>query len=342
MSKTDYKVLSEISASQWGLITTAQAEQAGISRLKLSRLVERGQLIRLAHGVYQDSGAATSNNIPIKVAWLSTNLSLLAEERLSSPDIIVGGTTAAYLWNCGDLEPYPYQFYTNERKQTQRRDLLYIKKDFVKDDFKLADGLPVARIEFVIADLIRRKYDLSLVSNILREARSWIGSSSNRMTMFDPEFLNSCLEPIAKRNGHCSGDDFQEYLLSLIGESTSDYREVLVEILNYFNSPQITKSSEIAKVLNGFIDNQGEAFQRTMKSITEHYVFSPILESIKNAVPKNSLTVLNSLITKQVNDIAHTPNNDSGFAANLFHKIDVEGVPSLMPSLEFMGRSFDE
>lgn len=164
--------VSALAESQWSLVTAAQAEKVGVSRLKLSRFVWRGMLTRLLNGVYRISGAAMSPHESIKAMWLSTNPILTAEERLSNPDIIVGGTTASYLWDCGDMEPYPYQFYSKTRKQTQREGLSFVRKEFNKEDVHLIEGLPVANISLIIPDLKRRGYDLSLIDDIARDARS--------------------------------------------------------------------------------------------------------------------------------------------------------------------------
>lgn len=170
-SLSAFTKVSHLAESQWSLITAAQAERLGVNRLKLSRFAKRGMLTRLHNGVYRISGAAQSPYEPIKAIWLSTNPVLTAEERIADPEIIVGGTTASYLWDCGDMEPYPYQFYTKSRKQTQRSDLLFFPMDFEKEDFRLVEGLPVANISLVLFDLKRRNYDLSLIGDIARDAK---------------------------------------------------------------------------------------------------------------------------------------------------------------------------
>lgn len=50
-------VLAEVTAYQWGMVTSAQASQHDLTRLDLSRLTQAGHLRRLAHGVYMDAGA---------------------------------------------------------------------------------------------------------------------------------------------------------------------------------------------------------------------------------------------------------------------------------------------
>lgn len=44
--------LEFLAAGQWGIITTAQAQREGISRLQLNRLAERGTLSRARRGVF--------------------------------------------------------------------------------------------------------------------------------------------------------------------------------------------------------------------------------------------------------------------------------------------------
>ncbi len=49
--------LGAIAEERWGMVTTAQAANAGISRKALSSLTTSGALERLAQGVYRMAGA---------------------------------------------------------------------------------------------------------------------------------------------------------------------------------------------------------------------------------------------------------------------------------------------
>ncbi|WP_402844667.1 type IV toxin-antitoxin system AbiEi family antitoxin domain-containing protein [Microbacterium sp. GXS0129] len=49
--------LGAIAAEQWGIVTTAQATEVGVSRKTLSSLTATGALERLAQGVYRMAGA---------------------------------------------------------------------------------------------------------------------------------------------------------------------------------------------------------------------------------------------------------------------------------------------
>ena len=52
-SKDALRALAEVTAYQWGMVTSAQASMHGITRLDLSRLAADGFLERLVHGVLQ-------------------------------------------------------------------------------------------------------------------------------------------------------------------------------------------------------------------------------------------------------------------------------------------------
>jgi len=49
--------LGSIAEHRWGLVTTAQAEDAGVSRKQLSRMAASGAIKRVAQGVYRMAGA---------------------------------------------------------------------------------------------------------------------------------------------------------------------------------------------------------------------------------------------------------------------------------------------
>ena len=49
--------LGSIAARRWGLVTTAQAQKAGVSRKQLSRMASAGVVERVAQGVYRMAGA---------------------------------------------------------------------------------------------------------------------------------------------------------------------------------------------------------------------------------------------------------------------------------------------
>ena len=184
--------INDLTAEQWGMVTTAQAEKHGITRLQLSRLAEDGHLERLAHGIYQAAGVPTDRFSGIRAAWLSTNPKDTALQRLSQQplDAVVSGPSAAYLLGLGDLVPEPYQFTVPIRRQTQRTELSFQTRYLPPESVTIRQGLPVTTVEQTIADLVEARFDRSLVADILAEADA-----------IDRNRLDELLAPLAKRNG---------------------------------------------------------------------------------------------------------------------------------------------
>ncbi|WP_271986228.1 type IV toxin-antitoxin system AbiEi family antitoxin domain-containing protein [Pseudoclavibacter terrae] len=89
--------LADVSAAQWGLLTTAQANDVGVSRVQLTRLARQGLIERLTQGVYRDAHIPENELDGLRAAWLSTEPGLLAEQRLANPSAIVSGRTTAYV-----------------------------------------------------------------------------------------------------------------------------------------------------------------------------------------------------------------------------------------------------
>lgn len=193
-------ILAEMSASQWGMVTTAQAAKRGIKRLDLSRLAQAGHFERIAHGVYRDAGVPTDEFEGLRAAWLATDPSRSAEDRLHdlSSGIVVAGQSAASLHNIGDLPADRHEFSSPTRRQTQRSGISYRQRLLESGDVTIAHGLPVTTIERTIADLVEARTDLSLVADVLRDAA--------RVRIVDNDRLSDLLSPLAARNGHPKDD----------------------------------------------------------------------------------------------------------------------------------------
>jgi predicted transcriptional regulator of viral defense system len=189
--------LGDLTAGQWGMVTTAQAATRGISRLHLSRLADDGQLERIGHGIYRDAGAPPEQFDGLKAAWLSVNPKQTAYERTQSrpTDAVVSGPAASYLLGLGDLVPEPYQFTVPARRQTQRDSLAFRVRWLPPGSVTIREGLPVTTPEQTIADLIDERQDRSLVADVFAEAES-----------VDVDALTALLGPLSQRNGFARGD----------------------------------------------------------------------------------------------------------------------------------------
>lgn len=193
-------MLAEVSESQWGMVTSAQASARGVSHMNLTRLTESGDLVRLSHGVYKDAGAPGGQHEELHAAWLATDPAKLAYERLSERpgSAVVSGESAARLHGIGDLRAMKSEFTTPTRKQTQRADVRYRTRALPEQDVTVREGLPTTIRERTIADLVEDRHDLSIVGNALRDAA--------RQSLLDVDRLTELLSPLAERNGHRKGD----------------------------------------------------------------------------------------------------------------------------------------
>ena len=192
--------LAELSASQWGMVTAAQAAARGLSRLDLARLAGAGDLVRLAHGIYRDAGAPSDEYEDLRAAWLSTDPGRLAEARLGdqAAGVVVSGASAAWLHEIGELRADRHEFAAPVRRQSQRAEIRYRQRQLDSADVTIVNGLPATTPERTLADLVEMRTDLSLVADALGDAA--------RMRQLDLNRLAELLAPLAARTGFRKDD----------------------------------------------------------------------------------------------------------------------------------------
>ena len=72
MSTIDYITgLYDLAAAQWGMFTSAQAQELGLRRNQITRMVKAERIEPVTYGVYRYTSSAESENIEIKTAWLA-------------------------------------------------------------------------------------------------------------------------------------------------------------------------------------------------------------------------------------------------------------------------------
>ena len=194
------RVLAEITESQWGMVTSAQARARGVSHMSLSRLTESGDLVRLSHGIYKSAAVPGDEHESLRTAWLAADPKRFAWERLQERpgSLVVSGESAALLLGIGDLAALQNEFTTSSRKQTQRGGVRYRMRRLPDRDVTIRAGLPVTTVERTIADLVEDRAELGHVADALRDAA--------RQSQLDVGRLVELLSPLAKRNGHAKGD----------------------------------------------------------------------------------------------------------------------------------------
>ena len=207
--------LADVTSSQWGMVTSTQASALGVSRLDLSRLAEAGHLERLAHGVYKDAGSPGNEFDELRAAWLSTEPKRFAEERLrdAASGVVVASASAAFLHGVGDMWADRHQFVSPVRRQSQRDEIRFRRRTLAEEDVTLVHGLPVMRIERVLADLLEDIGEQSLVADALGDAM--------KKQSVDLDRLSELLNPLAERNG-CKKNDGAALLNSLVKSAGLD------------------------------------------------------------------------------------------------------------------------
>jgi len=206
-------LVSRLAAGQWGLLTTAQAEREGVTRLQLARLADAGVLERVDRGVYATASGSTEHRA-LRAAWLTLDPARTAEERLADPVAagVASHTSAAALHRLGDLLDDKPEFTLPERKQTRRGMRLH-RGALDERAVTLVDGLPTTTEERTVADLLRDGHDPEHVAQI-------IGQGARR-GVIDLDDLAGELERLASRYRQTDGPALVEYLLDMGGLSSA-------------------------------------------------------------------------------------------------------------------------
>lgn len=191
--------LGAIAAERWGMVTTAQAAEVGVTRKTLSKLTASGALERLAQGVYRMAGApvAMLEIDVIRVHWLALG---------GKASIVAAGKSAAALHNIGDWFPGVSEFVASARRTTRIDDIRIRIRTLEREDTVFVDGVPSMTVERTIADLVESREDLSLVSDAVIHA-------IQRGILLRPNRLRELLEPLSRRNREPSGAALMEAIV---------------------------------------------------------------------------------------------------------------------------------
>ncbi len=202
--------LGEVAEDWWGMFTSSQAAEIGVSPHQLSRLVRSGALERPVQGVYRMAGAPPTEGDLLRAYWLA--LGGYKKTSAGVADVVAAGTTAAGLHGVGDFYTDKYDFVVPRRRGTRLQNVRLRTRELSRKDVSRIDGLPVMRVERMIADLVEGNQDLSLVGDVVGDAhRSGLISSEAKLAHY--------LDPLARRNQQASGADMREYLYDIAGVS---------------------------------------------------------------------------------------------------------------------------
>lgn len=218
--------LELLGADQWGLVTTSQAIENGISRLWMQRLSERGILQRLRHGVYALPSSRPGTLQDIQAAWLSVTAGAPFQGSENKPHAaVVSGATAASVYEIGDLVPPFIEISVPQARMTKQRDLRLIHRELPTEDVDDLDGLPVTTVERTIYDLSIAATDLDHLTTLVVDAARRPDANVDR--------LAESLETRAAAEGHPSGRAMLQEMLAVrgldidsLGQKPDPYRQI--------------------------------------------------------------------------------------------------------------------
>jgi predicted transcriptional regulator of viral defense system len=162
--------LGSIAERRWGLVTTAQAQDAGVSRKQLSRMASAGAMERVAQGVYRMAGAPPQDHEAIYAVWLALGGTIAPRTTAGVASIVTAGVTAAIIHDIGDFFPDGFDFMVPARKGTRLPGVRLRIRQLTRDEVIPVQGLPTLTVERTLADLVELGTDMSLVAGAVRDA----------------------------------------------------------------------------------------------------------------------------------------------------------------------------
>ncbi|WP_157522291.1 type IV toxin-antitoxin system AbiEi family antitoxin domain-containing protein [Herbidospora cretacea] len=210
------RAVSGRATDQWGLVTTTQAQLAGLSSVDLARLSEVGLIEGVGRGVYLVGGAPVPEHLEIKLAWLRLDPARPAWERHQPETFggIVSHGSACALHRLGDIPTSLVEITVPTRRTTRAPGVRLHRAAVDASDVTLVDGLPVTTADRTVADLLTARVDGGHVGGVVADAL--------RLGLTDQDRLAVRIAPFATAYGlprSASGREFLTYLLGFIAET---------------------------------------------------------------------------------------------------------------------------
>lgn len=206
------RALAGVTAYQWGMITTAQARQVGISAQTMAALAKQELLERVRHGVYRMAGAPSDPADGLRAAWLAMAPELAPDAQLTADAVaVVSHRSAADLHGLGDMNAFEFEFTVAGRRQSRDKGIVFHRGTLSLQEWMLVGGLPVTTPARTVVDLAREGIDGGHLAGVARDAIT--------DKHVDPDELAEVLAPCAHRYGlpHQDGQGFVAYLLTVAG-----------------------------------------------------------------------------------------------------------------------------
>jgi predicted transcriptional regulator of viral defense system len=164
MPTARFRELTEIAADRQGLVRTDDAAEIGYAAGTLDTMARRGQLERIAHGVYR---------VPfVGVGALSTYMAAALWPR--GVEGVLTHETALDLWDVCDINPSKIHIAVPRQHRPQRKipgGYVIHREDLDPKDITAIEGVPVVRLEKAIRQCAETHLGKDLLEQAVRHGR---------------------------------------------------------------------------------------------------------------------------------------------------------------------------
>lgn len=143
MKKPDFDTLYQIAEGQSGYFTTKQAVEAGYYRQRLYDLANRGQFIRVQHGIYRLARFPASQFEDLYIASLRIG-----------PDSVVSHDSALAVYELSDILPTKTHIIMPRTGSRRRKGIQLHTHKLQVGEVAEREGLRITTVERTIADVI--------------------------------------------------------------------------------------------------------------------------------------------------------------------------------------------
>ncbi|WP_326637446.1 hypothetical protein OG884_27050 [Streptosporangium sp. NBC_01755] len=199
--------LGSIGEAQWGLVTTRQAVQNGVSNLDMTRLTQDGVLNRVAYGVYRVSGSPAGPLTELRAAWLMLEPQTEADLRGIGAGVVSHGS-AAVVHGVGDFTDEVHEFTRERRGRSRRPDVRIHSRPIGPESVVWVDQLPVTSIPRLIDDLLADRHDGQHVAHVLTDSLD--------RGLSTPEEVAETINHHAAAYGVTPAETFLDHLIGLV------------------------------------------------------------------------------------------------------------------------------
>lgn len=167
-----WATITSIAEGQFGLFTTAQAADAGISLAALKHALADDRVWDAADSVWALTSLDKHPYEDWAAAWMAMNLDRTVADRRIDPDVIISHGTAAMIRDLGTVNPYALTVTAAEPPQRvpETVEVTIGAIGVAGIDWDLVDGLPVATPARIIADLAATRIDGSHLGTVIEDA----------------------------------------------------------------------------------------------------------------------------------------------------------------------------